>query len=260
MRDDLAAAGELRVQHGVEVLGGDAAQRLLLGDLPAITALARALRHVDGHLQGGGAGALADTGLQHPQLALLDGELGVAHVPVVALEAGEDLEQLVVDRREVVAERVEVLGVADAGHDVLTLGVDEEVAVRLVLPGRRVAGEADARPAVVVAVAEHHGLHVDGGAEVVADPLANPVGDGPCAVPAAEDGLDGAAQLLHRVLREGLAGGLLDDRLVALAQLLQRRGRKLGVVGDAGRRAWRSRAGARSVRRRCRARCARTSR
>ena len=82
----------------------------------------------------------------------------------------------------------------------------EEVAVRLVLAGRRVAGEADAGAGVVVAVAEHHRLHVDGRAEVVADALADAVGDGPGAVPAAEHRLDGAAQLLHRVLRERLAG------------------------------------------------------
>ena len=95
------------------------------------------------------------------------------------LEAGEDGEQLPFDLREVVAEGVEVLRVADAGDDVLALRVDEEVAVRLVLARRRVAREADARAGVVVAVAEHHGLHVDGGAEVVADPLTNPVGDRP---------------------------------------------------------------------------------
>ncbi len=45
-------------------------------------------------------GALAHPGLQHPELALLDRELGVAHVPVVRLEPGEDLEQLGVDLRE----------------------------------------------------------------------------------------------------------------------------------------------------------------
>ena len=31
-------------------------------------------------------GALADPGLQHPQLAALDGELDVAQVPVVVLQ------------------------------------------------------------------------------------------------------------------------------------------------------------------------------
>ena len=89
-----------------------------------------------------------------------------------------------VDRREVLGQRVEVLGVADAGHHVLALGVDQEVAVGLVLAGGGVAGEAHAGAGVVVAVAEHHRLHVDRGAEVVADALPHAVGDGPGAVPA----------------------------------------------------------------------------
>ena len=147
--------------------------------------LAVCLRHVDGHAQRGGAGALADAGLQHPELALLDRELGVAHVAVVRLEPGEDVEQLArACSGKWCAERVEVLGVADAGDDVLALRVDEEVAVGLVLAGGGVAGEADAGAGVVVAVAEHHRLHVDRGAEVVADALAHAVGDGPGAVPA----------------------------------------------------------------------------
>ncbi len=126
---------------------------------------------------------LPTRGLQHPELALLDRELGVAHVAVVALEAGEDVEQLAVDLREVPLQRVEVLGVADAGDDVLALSVDEEVAVRLVLTGRGIAGEPHSGAGVVVAVAEHHRLHVDGRAEVVGDAFPHPVGDRPWAVP-----------------------------------------------------------------------------
>ena len=129
---------------------------------------------------------------------------------------------------------VEVLGVADAGDDVFALGVDEEVAVGPVLAGGGVAGEADAGARVVVAVAEHHRLHVDGRAQVVADPLAHPIGDRPGAVPALEHRLHGAAELLDRVLRERLAGRFLDHGLVLLAQLLQHAGRELGVVGDPG--------------------------
>ena len=63
-------------------------------------------------------------------------------------------------------QRAEVLGVADAGDDVFALGVDEVVAAWLVLAGGGVAGEADAGARIIVTVAEHHRLHVDGGAEV----------------------------------------------------------------------------------------------
>ena len=83
-------------------------------------------------------------------------------------------------------------GVADAGHHVLALGVDQEVAVVALGPGRRVAGEADAGTGVVVAVAEHHGLDVDGGAEIVGDALTDPVGHGPGPVPGLEHRLDRA--------------------------------------------------------------------
>ncbi len=44
------------------------------------------LVHVDGHVHGSGAVALADAALEHEELALLDGELDVLHVLVVLLE------------------------------------------------------------------------------------------------------------------------------------------------------------------------------
>ena len=150
------------------------------------------------------------------------------------LEPTEDLEQVAVDHGEVLLHVVEVFGVADTRHHVLALGVDQEVAVRLVLAGRRIAGEADARARVVVAVAEHHGLHVDGSAELVIDLLPNPVRDRAGPVPALEHRFDGTVELIARLLRERLARGLQDDGLVVLAQLAQGLGRDLVVELDAG--------------------------
>ena len=130
--------------------------------------------HLDGHAQRGRGGALADARLQHEQATLLDRELDVAHVAVVVLEQLHHAEQLLVRLGELVAHRVERLGDADAGDDVFALRVRQEVAVRLVLAGRRVARERDAGAGVVALVAEHHRLHVDRGAEVVGD--ASPCG------------------------------------------------------------------------------------
>ena len=109
----------------------------------------------------------------------------------------------------------------------------EEVAVGAGRAGARVAGEGHAGAGAVVAVAEHHGLHVDGGAEVVGDALAAAVGLGPGRLPAAEHGLDRAAELGLRVLREGGAGVGLDGGLVLLDQRLEGLGRELGVGGHA---------------------------
>ena len=160
---------------------------------------------------------------------MLDGELGVAHVGVMLLEAGEDGQQLGMTGWEDQLHVVEIFGVTDAGDDVFALCVDEEVAIGLVVAGGSVTGEAHARAAVLVPVAEHHGLHVDGSSQVVADALPHAIGDGASAVPAGEHGLDCAAQLFARLLRERLLGDLLDGGLVLLAQIFQRLGRKFGI-------------------------------
>ena len=126
------------------------------------------------------------------------------------------------------------LGVADAGHHVLALGVDQEVAVGPLGPGGRVAGEADAGARVVVAVAEDHGLHVDGGAQVVGDALAVrgrrwPGGRSSSGRPPRWRRAAG-----RRVLGERRAGVALDDLLVGVDQVAQQLGRHLGVRGGAG--------------------------
>ena len=83
------------MEHRVEMVLGDPTRPLRPG-----SSRARLVDHVDGHAQRGTARALAHPGLEHPELALLDGELGVAHVAVVALEPVEDPEQLACDLGE----------------------------------------------------------------------------------------------------------------------------------------------------------------
>ena len=117
---------------------------------------------------------------------------------------------------ELVAHRVERLGGADAGNDVFTLGVGEEVAVAERLAGRGIAGERHTGTGVVALVAEHHGLHVDRRAEVVGDLLHLAVHARPLTVPALEHRFDGVAQLLLRVLREVDASVGLHDALERL--------------------------------------------
>ena len=124
-------------------------------------------------------------------------------------------------------------GVADAGHHVLALGVLEVVAVHALVAGGGVAGEADARARGHAAVAEDHGLDVDGGAEVLGDLLLAAVEDGAVGVPRVEDGTDGAVHLLARVLGELDAGVLADDALERLDQGPQVLDVEVEVVGDA---------------------------
>ena len=77
------ASFELRVQEVVHLLGLDAPDGLFLAEHAF-------LDHVDGDADFGLRGALAVARLQHPELAVLDGELHVLHVAVVAFEPLSD--------------------------------------------------------------------------------------------------------------------------------------------------------------------------
>ncbi len=223
------------MQQLVELGRLDAQHRIVLADQPL-------LHHVDGDLHRGPGGALAVAGLQHVELALLDGELDVLHVAVVVLEDAADLHQLLValghhlfHGREgaVAAGLVDRLRGADAGDHVLALGVDQELAVEVVLAGSRVAGEGDAGGAVVAHVAEDHRLNGDRGPPLGGDVVEAPVGDGAGVHPGAEDGADGAPQLLGGVLGEVAAELGLDLVLEQPDQFLEVGGGELGILVDA---------------------------
>ena len=233
---------ELRVQELVELRGIDAAHSLLAGDQAL-------LDHFDSNAQGGSGGALAHAGLEHPELALLDGELDIAHITVMILERQEHALELLACGLEARGglEVGDGLGVSDAGDDVLALGIHQKVAIELLGSVGRVARKGDAGRRGLALVAKGHGLDVDGGAELIGNAMLLAVDAGALVHPAAKDGLDGKAQLKLRVVREdGLAvsdlelgiQGSLDvlgeDALEGLDEFLQVLGRKLGIDANAG--------------------------
>jgi hypothetical protein len=138
-----------------------------------------------------GGGALAHPGLQHPQLAALDGELDVAQVAVVVLQRPHDLHQLVVGGLVDVLQVLQRDGVPDAGHDVLALGVLQVVTVDALGACARVPGERHPGARVHAQVAEDHRDHVHGRARIRGDALLAPVEDGAVGVPGAEHRVDG---------------------------------------------------------------------
>ncbi len=177
---------------------------------------------VDGEAHRRLRGALGAARLQHVQAPLLDRELGVLHVAVVALERAQDLQQLGVRLGHPVRELAQVARGAHAGDDVLALGVREEVAARLRAAVDLVAAERHARPAGLALVAVDHLLHVDGGAPVVGDAVLAAVLDGARAHPRVEDGAHRAVELLARVLREVVEAAEGRDELT---QRVRRRAR-----------------------------------
>ena len=233
---------ELRVQELVELRGVDAAHGLLTGDEAF-------LDNLDSDAQGGGCRTLAYAGLEHPELALLDGELDVAHVAVVILERQEDTLKLLTCGLEARGglEVGDGLGVADAGNDVLALGVDQKVTVELLGAVGRVARKGDTGRRGLALIAKGHSLNVDGGAKVVGNAVLFAVDAGALVHPATKDGLDSKAQLEFRIMWEdrlavgdfelGVQGSLdvlRENALESIDELLQILGRKLGVDANAG--------------------------
>ena len=195
------------VQQLIELCGLDPHEGLFLGD----DALGD---EVAGHLESSSGSALAVTGLQQVQLAVLDGELHVLHVAVVRLHLLHGVDEVAVCLWQHFLHLGEGARGANARDDVLTLGVDEELTVELLGAGGGVTGETDTGGGGVTTVTEHHLHDVDGGTEVVWNLVGLAVDEGARVEPGTEHGVDGAHQLLARIRRpvtsELLVGQLLE--------------------------------------------------
>ena len=135
--DLLVLLDQARNQEVVELVRLDAHDRFFLGD----EAFAD---HVDGDADGSEAGALAIAGLQHVELAVLDGELEVLHVAIVLFELPGDGAELLVGLGHGLLKLADVQRSADAGDDVFALRVHQVLAEEDLLAGGGIAGEADA--------------------------------------------------------------------------------------------------------------------
>ena len=243
---------EDRMEQFVELVGLAALQGCLLVDesLP---------QQIHGDLHHCRTRALAVTGLEEPELALLHGELHVLHVVVVLLkfvlqvvELCEDVWHRLLHGRIFAgacclvdalllspAERTflgDLLWRADTGDNVLTLCVDKILAVEAVLACGSVTAEADTRSGGVAHVAEDHGHDGNCRTPFLWDALHLAVEDGAVIHPRVEDSADGAPELLHRVGGELAPGALLDIVLEEDDEALQLVGVHLIVETDAALR------------------------
>ena len=86
------------MQQFVELGRLAAEQGFFLGKYPLF-------QHIHGDFHHGSTGALAVTGLQHPQFAILNGKLEVLHIAVVVFKFLLDLEQFLINGRHCFFER-----------------------------------------------------------------------------------------------------------------------------------------------------------
>ena len=108
------------------------------------------LEHIHSHIQSSETCSFADTALEHPEFAVLNGELDVLHIVEVFLEVKTDVVKLLVNLRHCGLEGSEVCVVrsfgglvervrgADTCNHVLSLCVDEPLSVEFVVTVGRV--------------------------------------------------------------------------------------------------------------------------
>ena len=89
-------------------------------------------------------------------VSALDRELDILDVAVVLLEALHRFRELPECLREEHPQLVEGLRGPNAGHDVLTLCIEQELAREATLPRRRIAGECDSGCRPFAGIAEDH--------------------------------------------------------------------------------------------------------
>jgi hypothetical protein len=116
------------------------------------------------------------------------------------------------------------------GNHILALGVDQPLAVEMVVACGRVPGESHTCCTIVSHVAENHSLDVDRGTPLVRDPFDASVSDGSLSVPGKENGPDASPELIPGVVGKLHAEDLLDLRFVLFAKLLELLRCKIVVV------------------------------
>ncbi|MBS1271862.1 MAG: hypothetical protein MAGBODY4_00994 [Candidatus Marinimicrobia bacterium] len=187
--------------------------------------------HFGGHADCGDGRPLAVPRLEHPEFAVLDGELEILHIFVVCFQFVLDLNQFFVLLRHLGFQGCwSVFGFIDlvnrmrrpnTGNDIFALGVRQIFAVELVLAGGGISGESHAGSGPFTQVPEDHRLHVDRRAPFIRNVVQFAVCDSALVIPGAEDRPDSHPELLFRVFRERLAGFGFNNTFIVFDQFFE---------------------------------------
>ena len=211
-----------RVQQLINLVGRDAAHRFSRVDQP--------LRdHVARDADGGRCGPFTVSRLQEIEPTSLDGELEILHVAEMPLQSLLGRLELSIRTRESGSHVGDGQWGAETCDDFLTLGVDQEFAVKHALARRRIASERDPGAGIVSEVAEDHGNDADARAQRVGNPVDAPIVHSLSQCPRPPHCLNGTPELARGVRREIAAGRSTNERLVFLDEIPKRGLVELGV-------------------------------
>ena len=148
-------------------------------------------------------------------------------------ELAANLQKLVIYLRHRLVERLDWPRRPNPRDDVLALRVHEVFAVKGILAGGRISSEGDAGSGVLAHIPKDHGLNVDRRSQKALYVVELAIFDGSLVVPASDDGIDCASELVDRPNREFLAGVFFVDFQIILDQLFEVLGGKLHIEIDA---------------------------
>ncbi len=151
----------------------------------------------------------------------------------MVLEAVRDLHKLFIALGKILLQSGDGLGCPDTGNHVLTLRIDQVLAVNALCAGGRVSGKGNACAGGISHITEYHRLHVYCRAPVAGDIVHTSVDNRSLVVPGTENRLHRLHQLYLGILRELLALIFLIDILETDNDLFHIVRRQIGVILDA---------------------------
>ena len=137
-----------------------------------------------------------------------------------------------VSLRHFVGQQGDSLGRANSGDHVLSLSVDQILAIKHFLARRGITGERYSGSRRLSQITEDHGLDVNRRAPFHGDAVTLAVEDCALVFPRLKHGADGPPKLFVNILREGRFTTLFDQAFVAPNQLAQIRRAELAVLRD----------------------------
>ena len=187
---------------------------------------------VAGNFKRGVSGTLSVTGLEHKELAVLNGELHILHIAIVVFKNTAYIFELLKSFREFFCHLADGHRSTNAGNNVFALCVGKEFAHKVFFTGGGVTGKGNAGSAVIAHIAEYHGLYVNGGTPGIRNIIVAAIYVGSGVIPASEYCFDGADKLFFGVGGEINADFVFIFSLELLRKLFKVVGGQLNVKLD----------------------------
>ena len=197
---------ELRMQKRIHIFSGHAQNGIFLGNQAFI-------EHIDRNLDRRLGRAFGIARLEHPQFAAFNRELNVLYIFIVFLQFRGNVHELAIGFGHLRHKMFNWVRVADTGHDIFALGIEQVFAHHLLFTSGWVAGKGYASARVIAHVAKDHGHDIDRGAKIIGNVGGLAVVNRFLAHPRFEHSLGRQFELLVHILREIIINVFLVDFL-----------------------------------------------